>query len=275
MRKHWKEDNDNRQGPEEEEHYSEDPETSAESSESEAGDANAQTPLSGEETPQDEDTEYIRGEPVDDDDFSSGEAEAYRTVLAQKQALEEEREALREERDSLKDQVLRTRAEFDNYRKRLAREADQNKKMATEDLVRDLLPILDNLELALEHGKESAEGLTEGVQMVQNQLYEALTRHGLETIESTGVAFDPNVHEALMQAPSDEIPEGHVLQTFQKGYRLYDRVIRPAKVIVSQGKAQEDGEDSSSRTEPQQAEELDETPGSNANIDDPTQGRGA
>ncbi|MFP4171927.1 MAG: nucleotide exchange factor GrpE [Candidatus Hydrogenedentota bacterium] len=277
MRKHWKEDNDNHQGPREEEPYSEEPEASAENRESEAGDANAETPLSGEEMPHSDDTEYIRGEPVDDEDFSSGEAEAYRAVLAQKQALEEEREALLEERDSLKDQVLRTRAEFDNYRKRLAREAEQNKKMATEALVRDLLPILDNLELALEHGKENTEGLTEGVQMVQNQLYDALTRHGLETIESKGVAFDPNVHEALMQAPSDEVPEGHVLQTFQKGYRLSDRVIRPAKVIVSQGTAKDEAEsqDASEGTEPQQAEELDETPGSNANMDDSAHGRGA
>ena len=260
MKEHRRDDNNNQQGPWEDQEYSEETEASAEDA---AGSADAQTPGGG-------DTEYVKGEPVEDGDFSEGEAEDYRAVLAQKQALEEEREALQEERDSLKDQVLRTRAEFDNYRKRLNREAEQNKKMATEELVRDLLPILDNLELALEHGKESAEGLTEGVQMVYNQLHEALTRHGLETIESKAVPFDPNVHEALMQAPSDEVPEGHVLQTFQKGYRLYERVIRPAKVVVSQGTAQDEGasQGSSQGTEAQQAEELDESPGLDAKMND-------
>lgn len=275
MRKHRKEDNNNHQGPWEEDQYSKDSGFSEEGSQAEAGGADAQTPDGDEETPLTDDTEYIKGEPVDDDDFSTGEDEDYRAVLAQKQALEEEREALLEERDSLKDQVLRTRAEFDNYRKRLARESEQNKKMATEALVQDLLPILDNLELAIEHAGESGEGLTEGVQMVYNQMHGVLRRHGLETIESKGVPFDPNVHEALMQAPSDEVPESHVLQTFQKGYRLSDRVIRPAKVVVSQGTAYDAGEsqDSSAGTEPQQPEELDEAPGSNANINNPTEDR--
>ena len=273
MKKHHNEDNNNEQDPLEDEQYSDEPESAAQSDE-DAG-ADEQTPGGGEETPQADDTEFIKGEPVDDDGVSMEESEDYRAVLAQKQALEEEREALQEERDSLKDQVLRTRAEFDNYRKRLAREAEQNKKMATEELVRDLLPILDNLELALEHGKESTEGLTEGVQMIYNQLYEALTRHGLEPIESEGVLFDPNVHEALMQAPSDEVPENYVLQTFQKGYRLSDRIIRPAKVIVSQGKAQDEEkpQDSTSQTESQQRDELDEAPGLDAKINNPTEER--
>lgn len=267
MKEHRRDDNNNQQGPWEDQEYSEETEASADNAEDAAGSADAQTPGGG-------DTEYVKGEPVEDGGFSEGEAEDYRAVLAQKQALEEEREALQEERDSLKDQVLRTRAEFDNYRKRLAREAEQNKKMATEDLVRDLLPILDNLELALEHGSENAEGLREGVQMICNQLYEALRRHGLETIESKGVRFDPNVHEALMQAPSDEVPESHVLQTFQKGYRLSDRVIRPAKVVVSQGTAQDDGQsqDSTAGTESHEAEELDETPHSDAKINDSQEG---
>lgn len=234
----------------------EEPESAGQEGGAPAGDA---APAGGED--------YVQGEPIGEGDIPE-EVEDYRSVLAQKQALEEEREALREERDELKDQYLRTRAEFDNYRKRLSREAEDNKKRANEALVHDLLPILDHLELALEHGGEGGEGLTEGVRMVHQQLRDVLSRHGLEIIESRGAPFDPNVHEALMQNPSEEVPEGHVLQTFQTGYSLAGRVIRPAKVVVSQGAPGEDqGGTGTPESHVQSPEEkLDGAPGQGAKI---------
>jgi len=260
MRKNRKEDNTNHQEPREEEQPFDESQAAADDGETTAGDAGTQTPGGFGEAPLADDTEYIRGEPVEDDEYANGEDGDYATLLAQKQALEEEVEALREEREQLKDQALRTRAEFDNYRKRLAREAEEKKKMAAEDLLQALLPVLDNLELAIEHAGESGEGLTEGVRMVYNQMHDVLGRHGLEKIESKRVPFDPNVHEALMQAPSTEIPDGHVLQTFQTGYSLAGRVLRPAKVVVSQGSPVEDDEpqESDRETQAKQPERSDE-----------------
>ncbi len=264
MRKHRKEDNTNQEEPREEEQPFDESQPAADDGGASADDAGAPTPGGFGNAPLADDTEYIRGEPVEDDGFSVGEDDDYSTLLAQKQALEEEVEALREERERLKDQALRTRADFDNYRKRLARETEQNKKMATENLLQDLLPVLDNLELAIEHAGESGEGLTEGVRMVYNQMHEVLGRHGLEKIESKRVPFDPNVHEALMQAPSNEIPDGHVLRTFQTGYSLAGRVIRPAKVVVSQGIPPEDDKPQESVRETQ----TEQPEGSNGSADD-------
>jgi molecular chaperone GrpE len=141
------------------------------------------------------------------------------------------------ERDSSKDQLLRVRADFDNYRKRVARDDARHRKMAAEAVVRDLLPVLDNLDLALAHAGDNSGGLTQGVEMIRKQFYEALTRHGLEVIPAEGRAFDPNVHEAITCIPSEDVAADHVIQEFQKGYRLGDFVLRPAKVVVSSGSA--------------------------------------
>jgi len=143
--------------------------------------------------------------------------------------------ALTAERDALKDQLIRTRADFDNFRKRTARDDARLRKMAAEGVVRDLLPVLDNLERALEHATDDSGGLASGVEMVRKQFSEVLTRHGLSTIASAGHAFDPNVHEAVACVPSPDVPPNHVIQEFQKGYRLGEQVLRPAKVVVSAG----------------------------------------
>ena len=149
-------------------------------------------------------------------------------------------EALTAERDSLKDQLLRARADFDNYRKRVARDDARLRKTAAEGIVRDLLPVLDNLERALAHADDESGGLAQGVDMVRNQFVDALARHGLDTIPAAGRPFDPNVHEAIACVPSEEVSPNHVVQEFQKGYRLGEHVLRPAKVVVSVAPAEID-----------------------------------
>jgi molecular chaperone GrpE len=128
--------------------------------------------------------------------------------------------------------LKRLAAEFENYRKRVAREQEALSTRAAERLVKELLPIVDDLERALEAAEEHQEAkLEEGVRLVQRQLASVLEREGLAEIETNG-KFDPHVHEALLARPADA-EEGSVLEVLQKGYRLGDRVLRPARVIVA------------------------------------------
>ena len=132
------------------------------------------------------------------------------------------------------DSYLRLAADFDNYRKRVAREHAELTTRANERLVNELLPVLDDLERALEAAAEHEEAkLEEGVQLVHRSLASLLKRHGLTTIATDG-AFDPHVHEALLAQPADGAEEGSVLQVLQKGYKLGDKVLRPARVIVAE-----------------------------------------
>ncbi len=152
--------------------------------------------------------------------------------------VEAELVALREERDELKEQALRARAEFENYRKRMARESDRIRKTAAEGLMRDLLPIVDNLERALSHVEDKSDGLAQGVEMIVKQFADVLSAKGLEVIPAKGEPFDPNIHEALTHQPSDEFPADTVMEEFQRGYRLGDYVLRPTQVVVSSGPAE-------------------------------------
>jgi molecular chaperone GrpE len=133
------------------------------------------------------------------------------------------------------DDLKRLAADFDNYRKRVAREQAALSARAAERLVKELLPIVDDLERALEAAEEHEEAkLEEGVRLVHRQLASVLEREGLAEIETDG-KFDPHVHEALLSQPS-EAEEGSVIEVMQKGYRLGDRVLRPARVIVAAAK---------------------------------------
>ena len=135
------------------------------------------------------------------------------------------------------DDLKRLAADFDNYRKRVAREQQALSARAAERLVGELLPIMDDLERALEAAEEHEEAkLEEGVRLVQRQLASVLEGEGVAEIETNG-KFDPHVHEALLSQPSDQ-SEGTVIEVLQKGYRLGDRVLRPARVIVA---AQKEG----------------------------------
>ena len=144
----------------------------------------------------------------------------------------DELEQVTRERDEYLDALQRTAAEFDNYRKRVQRDQASLVARAGERLVRELLPILDDLERALEAAEEHEEAkLEEGVRLVHRSLADALRREGLEEIAVEG-RFDPHVHEALLTQPS-EAEEGSVIQVLQKGYTLGDRVLRPARVVVA------------------------------------------
>ncbi len=138
------------------------------------------------------------------------------------------------ERDDFKALVMRTRADFENYQKRAQREATQERRYAHGPLALELLPILDNLDRAVIAAKQAGEEgpLVQGVGMVQSQYLDALKRHGITRIEAQGQPFDPNLHQAVMQQPSDQ-PANTVLQVLEQGYMLHDRVLRPARVIVS------------------------------------------
>jgi molecular chaperone GrpE len=140
--------------------------------------------------------------------------------------------SLQAERDELFDRLQRLAAEFDNYRKRSARENAALSQRATERLVKDLIPILDDLGRALEAASEHEEAkLEEGVALTHRALADLLQKEGLAEIETNG-KFDPHVHEALLSQPSDE-EEGSVIEVVQKGYKLGDRVLRPARVVVA------------------------------------------
>jgi molecular chaperone GrpE len=129
---------------------------------------------------------------------------------------------------------LRLAADFDNYRKRVAREQVELTRRANERLLDELLPVLDDLERALEAATEHEEAkLEEGVRLVHRSLLGLVERHGLSEIETEG-AFDPHVHEALLSQPGEGAEEGSVLQVLQKGYKLGDKVLRPARVIVAE-----------------------------------------
>jgi molecular chaperone GrpE len=150
-------------------------------------------------------------------------------------AEQEERLAeVERERDEYLDDLKRVAADFENYRKRVARDQEGLVARAHERLVKELLPVLDDLERALEAAAQHEEAkLEEGVRLVHRELVEALTREGLVEVETDG-QFDPHVHEALVSQPSEQ-EDGSVIEVLQKGYRLGDRVLRPARVVVSQG----------------------------------------
>jgi molecular chaperone GrpE len=149
-------------------------------------------------------------------------------------SLEERAALLEKERDEHLDDLKRVAAEFENYRKRVARDQQSLAARAHERLVKELLPVLDDLERALQAAEEHQEGkLEDGVRLVQRELSGALAKEGLAEIETNG-HFDPHMHEALLSQPSDQ-EEGAILEVLQKGYRLGDRILRPARVVISQG----------------------------------------
>jgi molecular chaperone GrpE len=133
--------------------------------------------------------------------------------------------------------LLRTTADFDNFKKRVARERQDLLKYGADGLMQKLIPVLDNFEAALAAAGNAegaaAKSLQTGVAMIHQQLRAALTDSGLKEIDATGQPFDPNFHEAVAQEASDSVPEGQVLRQLRRGYQLHDRLLRPATVIVA------------------------------------------
>ena len=142
--------------------------------------------------------------------------------------------ALQRERDTLKEQFLRAVADFDNYRKRVERERRELSEYAAADVLLELLPIIDNFERALQApAGADTDGLRRGVELIHKQMLDLLRKRGVSPIEAHGADFDPNVHQAVIHEPSDEHREGEVMQELQRGYKLGDRLLRPAMVKVA------------------------------------------
>jgi molecular chaperone GrpE len=145
---------------------------------------------------------------------------------------QEETERVEEQQPAQDDRLLRLAADFENYKKRAARERQEYVQLANERLIAELIPILDDLERALDAAEEHQEAqLEEGVELVHRSLAALLAHHGVRPIETDG-KFDPHVHEALLSQPS-EAEEGSVIDVVQKGYKLGERVVRPARVVVA------------------------------------------
>jgi molecular chaperone GrpE len=144
---------------------------------------------------------------------------------------------LKTELEKYKDIALRSVADLDNYRKRMAREKDDAIRYANANFLERLIPILDNFDLGLQAAKlgGSQSAVTDGMTMVFRQLQEFLASCGVETIDATGEHFDPNLHEAIAQEENAEVEDGVVIRQLRKGYKLKDRLIRPANVVVSKG----------------------------------------
>jgi molecular chaperone GrpE len=153
-------------------------------------------------------------------------------------------QALRAERDDLYDRLLRTTADFDNYRKRIERERREVSEAATADLIRDLLPVIDDLERALTASaavdtEGEADGdtpdttLRRGIELIHKQLLEALRRRGVEPFDSVGQVFDPTWHEAISYETGTDLPEGEIIGEVRRGYRIGQRLLRPSQVRVA------------------------------------------
>jgi molecular chaperone GrpE len=140
-----------------------------------------------------------------------------------------------EEREQLRDRLLRTTAEFDNYRKRVDRDRREMADRAAEAVLTEILPIIDDLEraLAAEDTGEGADAYRRGVELIHKQLLDLLTRRGVAPIDTAGATFDPHLHQAVSSEPSADHREGEIIEEFRRGYRLGDRLLRPAMVKVA------------------------------------------
>ena len=162
--------------------------------------------------------------------------------LAEKAALETDEESTedpvnlveaQEKIDELNARILRLTADYDNFRKRALRDKDDVRQYANQDLLEKLLPVLDNFEMAISAVKDADPSIKDGVQMIYDQLLNVLKDSGMEPIDAIGMQFDPNFHEAISQEESAEVEEGKVIQQVQRGFRLQDRLVRAARVVVA------------------------------------------
>lgn len=194
----------------------------------------ADKPLTNEDSPQEQD-ELQTSE-------NAGDASAKSIAAAVASACEDDvpAESTGEALQTEKERVLRLQAEMENLRSRTAREINEERRYAALPLMRDLLPALDNIDRAIESAEQSGEaaGLLEGFKLVRQQIITILNQHNCQEIEALGEPFDPQIHEAILQQPSDEQPANYVLMVTEIGYLLHDRVVRPAKVIISSGPAE-------------------------------------
>ena len=145
----------------------------------------------------------------------------------------------REQIEGLNARVLRLTADYDNYRKRAQREKEDVRQFANQGLLEKLLPVLDNFEMAITAVKNADPSIKDGVQMIYDQLFAVLKDSGMEPIDAMGEPFDPNLHEALSQEETSDVNEGTVVQQVQRGYKLNERLVRPARVVVAKAPVDE------------------------------------
>ncbi|HSV62316.1 MAG TPA: nucleotide exchange factor GrpE [Chthoniobacterales bacterium] len=150
---------------------------------------------------------------------------------------EDDSEGLQADLDRFRDLALRSQADFENYKKRAAREKEEAIKYANSSLLEKLIAIVDNFELGLEAARAEGEKspIFSGMSMVLKQLSDFLAENGLQPIDATGTKFDPNLHEAIAHEPSNRVPEGTVIRQMRRGYKMKDRLLRPSSVVVSSG----------------------------------------
>ncbi|MBO1003470.1 nucleotide exchange factor GrpE [Pseudogracilibacillus auburnensis] len=167
---------------------------------------------------------------VDDESAISNEENEHTNEVQ----LQKEMDTLTEEKEQLQDRLLRVQAEFENFKRRTEKEKIAERKYKSQDLANELLPVMDNFERALQSEiSDENQGFMEGIQMVYNQLEEALKSQGVEKIETENKEFDPNIHHAVMQIEDEAFESNIVVEELQKGYMLKDKVIRPAMVKVN------------------------------------------
>lgn len=179
-------------------------------------------------------------EPAGDDAALAGESEpAEGSAPAAVEPPPDPVAEAKAEAAKLKEQLLRTAADFDNFRKRTRRELADAEIRGREDLLKDMLPVFDNLERAMQHADSATDvqALADGIRMVSRQFLDTLGKLGIERVTAVGVPFDPSVHEAIQQLESPDQPAGVVLAEVQAGYRQGERLLRPAMVVVSKGPA--------------------------------------
>lgn len=162
-----------------------------------------------------------------------------KAAAAQLEEITRARDEAEQARLAMQDRLLRLQADFENFRKRTLREKSDLFRMANEDLMSELLPVLDHFDLALGAAAkgDASDAIAQGVRMVREQLSGVLSRFGLQALESADQAFDPSVHEAISQLPSETIPENGIIAQARRGYKLGEKLLRPAQVVVSSGPA--------------------------------------
>lgn len=190
-----------------------------------------------------EEKKNVRNEPAGGEAASAGEMQQQSgNLAAEAEKLEHDIDALRLEAEENRDRLLRLAAEFENYKKRMTRERETLLKYAGENILRELLTTVDNLDRAIEQAtadsdndRQQLDAMLEGVELTRKGLLATLEKFDVTPIDSVGKKFDPNVQEAMAMESSAEVGANHVLREFVKGYRFKDRLLRPAKVVVSSG----------------------------------------
>jgi len=168
--------------------------------------------------------------PAESGDETAAQASSGATAPAEPQS---ELEQLRAERAAYLDRAARIQAEFENFRKRNAKAQQEYRDYALADALRTLLPILDSLDNALKTNAASLEDFHAGIELIDKQFHDVLAKLGVEPVPAEGAAFDPNVHQAIQMVDTDEAEDNHVIDELQRGYRLKDRLLRPAMVRVA------------------------------------------